>query len=405
MLFLVSWVLLSTLQEDSNELELRTVHGPFSLGPGSVPSWMSSEGPPTLLYTSVSGKQAMGLEWSWEVDSTSSTVHSISGMQLLLNWADFPASAGLEDGTQLIAWLVSEPAHAHSYGTRFMLVPPGATTLSESVSKARPLEEHRGPGEHGFVSLAPLDESRFLALWLDGRAAGEHGAGDTRVYARTIDRAGALGPELVVDPRACSCCPTSMVRLADGTHLAAWRDRSDAEVRDVALGRFDGARWSEPELLHADGWKIDGCPVNGPRLAASAARVAAAWYTGADGSVRASFADAGGRRFGAPIRVDDGSPEGRGDLAFLPDGSLLVGWMEHEPARSSWRVRRVSPDGTLGPALVVAHVSSERASGFLRMTSDAEGVLLAYTETEPERRVAVRRVTQRSASASSGPPR
>jgi hypothetical protein len=73
--------------------------------------------------------------------------------------------------------------------------------------------------------------------------------------------------------------------------------------------------------------------------------------------------------------------------------------MEHEPGKSSWRVRRVSPSGELGPSLVVARVSSERASGFLRMTSDAEGVLCAYTETEPERRVAVCRVSVRAAGA------
>ena len=109
--------------------------------------------------------------------------------------------------------------------------------------------------------------------------------------------------------------------------------------------------------------------------------------------MRVSFANAHGRDFGTPIRVDDGSPEGRGDLAFLPDGSLLVGWMEHEPAQSSWRVRRVSPGGELGPSLVVAHVSSERSSGFLRMASDGGGVLLAYTEPGPPRRVAVQRVT------------
>ncbi|NOT31149.1 MAG: hypothetical protein HOP15_11935, partial [Planctomycetes bacterium] len=114
--------------------------------------------------------------------------------------------------------------------------------------------------------------------------------------------------------------------------------------------------------------------------------------TGADGSVRVSFGDSRVRGFGAPIRVDDGSPEGRGDLAFLPDGSLLVGWMEHEPAQSSWRVRRVAPGGELGPSLLVAHVSSERSSGFMRMTSDADGVLLAYTETGPPRRVVVQRV-------------
>lgn len=355
-------------------------------GASSCPSWLVAAGPPELLVTR-SAHESARLELNGPGAQSSRTLASGTGW--FLNWADFPAAARLSDGTVLAAWLELLPGEAHSYGTRFALLDPHGARRGD----VRPLEEHRGPGEHGFVSLAPLDDGRFLALWLDGRAAGEHGAGETRVYARTIGADGTLAAEQLVDPRACSCCPTALVRLADGSHLAAWRDRSDEELRDIALARFDGTRWTEPEALHADGWKIDGCPVNGPRLAANRERVAATWFTGADGSVRASLADVHGHRFGAPIRIDDGAPEGRGDAAFLPDGSLLVGWMEHEPKLSSWRVRRVLRDGSLGPSLVVARVSSERSSGFLRMSSDEAGVLVAYTETDPARAVVVRRVS------------
>ncbi len=354
-------------------------------GASAFPAWLAAEGAPELLVTR-STRESARLELCGLVDPSPRTL--ASGPGWFLNWADFPAAARLAEGTVLAAWLELWPGEPHSYGTRFTLLAPDGARRGD----VRPLEEHRGPGEHGFVSLAPLDELRFLALWLDGRAAGAHGAGETRVYARTIGADGTLGPEQLVDPRACSCCPTALVRVADGTFLAAWRDRSDEELRDIALARFDGERWSGPERLHADGWKIDGCPVNGPRLAASATRVAATWFTGADGSVRVALGDARGHGFGAPLRVDDGAPEGRGDAAFLPDGSLLVGWMEHGSRRSSWRVRRVTAAGEAGPALVVAEVSSERSSGFLRMASDDTGVLVAFTQTEPERAVIVRRV-------------
>lgn len=354
-------------------------------GPSSCPAWLAAAGPPELLVTR-SAHESARLELCGPGATGPRTLASGTGW--FLNWADFPAAARLRDGSVLAAWLELLPGEAHSYGTRFALLDPRGARRGD----VRPLEEHRGPGEHGFVSLAPLDDERFLALWLDGRAAGAHGAGETRVYARTIGADGTLGAEQLVDPRACSCCPTALVRVAGGALLAAWRDRSDEELRDIALARFEGERWSEPERLRADGWKIDGCPVNGPRLAASAAHVAATWFTGADGSVRVALGDERGRGFGPPVRVDDGAPEGRGDAAFLPDGSLLVGWMEHDSRRSTWRVRRVTPSGEVGPSLVVAEVSSERSSGFLRLASDAEGVLVAYTETEPERSVRVRRI-------------
>lgn len=299
-----------------------------------------------------------------------------SGAGWFLNWADVPAMARLADGTTLAVWLETTEGHAHSYGTRFQLLDPAGTP----GDAPRPLEEHAGPGEHGFVSLVPLDGERFLALWLDGRAMDAQGQGHMQVLARTVARDGTLGPETVVDPSACSCCPTSLVRLADGTVLAAWRDRSAAEVRDIALARFDGARWSEPAPLHADGWEIHGCPVNGPRLAASAAHVAAAWYTGVDGSVRVAFGKPDGSAFALPVRVDEGGGEGRGDAVFLADGALLVGWLEHEEGRVAWKLRRVWPDGRLGNVHELAPISGERAAGFLRLAAQDSGAWALWTE-------------------------
>jgi hypothetical protein len=308
-----------------------------------------------------------------------------AGTGWFLNWADFAAVERFGDGAWLAVWLVRDAEHAHSYATRFQVVPPDEAADQAPRGAARSLEEHVGPGEHGFVSLARLDAERVLALWLDGRAMGADGGGEMQVRSRVVARDGTLGAEMLVDPKACSCCPTALLALAGGDVLAAWRDRSDGEVRDIALARFDGERWSAPEPLHADGWEIDGCPVNGPRLAAGASRVAASWYTGVDGSVRVSFAAADGRGFGPALRVDEGAADGRGDLAFLDDGSVLVGWMEHEEGRASWRVRRVEAGGALGPVLTVAAVADDRSSGFLRMAADGDGALLAWTGTDPER--------------------
>lgn len=307
----------------------------------------------------------------------------LRGSGWFLNWADFPAVARLADGHALAVWLVQDGERAHSYGSRFQLVDPALGPLGVP----RRLEEHAGPGEHGFVSLEPLDDERFLALWLDGRSMDERGRGVMQLLARTVARDGTLGPETVVDPSCCSCCPTDLVRLADGTLLAAWRDRSPTEVRDISLARFEGGRWSEPFPLHDDGWEIPGCPVNGPRLAANADHVAVAWYTGIDGSVRVSFGARDGRAFRAPVRVDGGGGEGRGDAVFLPDGSLLVGWLEHGEGRVAWNLRRVWSDARLGGTYTLAPVVGERAAGFLRLTQDGSSAWALWTEPGAEPRV------------------
>jgi hypothetical protein len=51
-----------------------------------------------------------------------------------------------------------------------------------------------------------------------------------------------------------------------------------SEVRDIAVARYESGRWSEPVYPGAEGWRIEGCPVNGPALAADRDRVALAWF-------------------------------------------------------------------------------------------------------------------------------
>ena len=72
--------------------------------------------------------------------------------------------------------------------------------------------------------------------------------------------------------------------------VAAYRDRSEAEIRDIAVRRLVGGEWSEPVHVGEDNWEIRGCPVNGPALAARGEDVAIAWFTGAGGTAKVSVA-------------------------------------------------------------------------------------------------------------------
>ena len=311
-----------------------------------------------------------------------------SGTDWFLNWADFPAVARLAGGTTLAVWLVSDRQHEHSYGTRFQLFEQG-----KAVGEPQRLEAHSGAGEHGFVSLAVLDERRFLALWLDGRAMDAHGKGEMQLLSRKVDADGTLGEEVLVDPSTCSCCPTDLARLPTGTFLAVWRDRGPDEVRDIAFATFDGKRWSEPKPVHVDGWKIPGCPVNGPRVDVDHLRVGVTWYTGVDGSVRACFGKPDGSSFAPPVRVDEGGAEGRGDGVLLPDGSFLVGWMAREEGRAAWWLRRVWPDGRLGEPYALGEVAGSRDSGFLRLAVADGAAWALWTEPGAPPHVAVARMT------------
>ena len=105
--------------------------------------------------------------------------------------------------------------------------------------------------------------------------------------------------------------------------MLAYRGRSNADVRDIKVIRLDHGDWTKPVVVHADGWQIHGCPVNGPAIDAMGDVVAVAWFTGADDTqrVNVAFSQDGGKSFGRPIAIDEGAPRGRGGITILPDGS------------------------------------------------------------------------------------
>jgi len=188
--------------------------------------------------------------------------------------------------------------------------------------------------------------------------------------------------EALVDPRVCECCPTTAVVTSDGP-LAAFRNRSDDEIRDIYVSRFEKGGWSEPKAVHADGWKIPACPVNGPALSASGRNVAIAWFTVKDehGRAFAAFSDDAGRTFGSPIRLDDSGSLGRVDVELLPDGTAVATWIEFDDQRAQFRARTIQPSGTRSPAVTVSGIERSRASGYPRVARHDDELVFAWTES------------------------
>lgn len=297
---------------------------------------------------------------------------------LFLNWADFPGLCALGNGQLIAHWLSRGDDGRHYYANY-------SVSVNDGVSWSDPLRIHEdtSPAEHGFVSMVPLDHESALAIWLDGRGGGGHGHGSTALYARKLFVNGERGPEQVIDERVCDCCQTTLQPMADGSMLALYRDRTYDEVRDVSMSVFTGGTWSAPEVVHADEWVIDGCPVNGPRVIAADGEAIATWFTGVGGgggSVRLARLATGAAQFGAPVDVDAGRPIGRPDVTLLRGDRALVIWLEYESeGRAEWLARLVTPEGELGEPAFVGSVPADRASGFLRAIALGNEVLVVWT--------------------------
>lgn len=310
------------------------------------------------------------------------------GANWFVNWADFPSVMARPDGSLVAHWLVMSSGGKYSYDVNLAQSADGGATWSRALVPHR----DRTQTEHGFVSLLPWSGGRAAAVWLDGRkfqsqkaSAGHdgHGPSSAEMSLRfaAVDARGALSDEVELDGRVCECCQTSAALTNDGA-VVVYRDRSKDEMRDISIVRFRDGKWSQPQTLHADGWQIHGCPVNGPSVAADGMRVAVAWFTGAGDRplVKAALSTDGGTTFGAPVLISDSKPLGRVDVVVLADGSALVSWLEGSEQNATIKARRVRTSGTLDAPFVVRETSAARKSGFPRMARAGDSVIFAWTE-------------------------
>ena len=306
-----------------------------------------------------------------------------SGDDWFVNWADVPSVVRLDDGTLAAHWLQKSGPDTYAYDVRLSYSRDDGRTWSPSFTP-----HHDGTRtEHGFASLFQMPGGGLGVAWLDGRAmagaADAHGAtGAMSVRFATFDRNWKQTSEMPVDLRVCECCPTTAAVTSEGP-IAAFRNRSDEEVRDIYVSRFENGAWSRPVPVHDDGWKIPACPVNGPALSARGRDVVLAWFTVKEGQGRAfvAFSHDAGRTFDDPIRLDEAGSLGRVDVELMPDGAAVASWIEYADKRAQFRLRRVERSGGMSVATTISGLESSRASGYPRIARHGSELVAAWTES------------------------
>lgn len=245
---------------------------------------------------------------------------------LFVNWADFPSIVEDAKGVLFAHWLQKNGQGTYAYDVVMTTSRDGGATWRKPFLLNRDGKQ----AEHGFVTLAPLPGGGIGATWLDGRKMTGHGhghesAGDMTLRYAVVSPDGSLAGDTELDSRTCECCTTGMAVTTRGP-VVVYRDRSADEVRDVSYVVREGKGFTKPRALNVDGWKIEGCPVNGPQIDALGDRVAAAWFTAAGDRGRAyvAFSTDGGGSFAKPIAVDGGKPVGRLDVLLLDRDTALV---------------------------------------------------------------------------------
>jgi hypothetical protein len=281
-----------------------------------------------------------------------------------------------------------------------------------SFTRATPIPGSEAAGNRGWESTAVDRHGHVVAFWLDHREMAssgsasmhheghDHPPGDapkadgavraqsSKLYFATLDGASSAR---AVAGGVCYCCKTAVATGPNGAIYAAWRHVYPGNLRDIAFttSRDGGQTFTTPVRVSSDGWILDGCPENGPALAAGADDVVhVLWPTlvaGATSGGEPTLAlfhatSRSGGTFSPRERIAiEGTP--RHPQLTTTAGGLVAAWDE-QTASGSPRVvlARLTSSGS-GPA----RVSREIVSGSARaqtpaIASASEGVVIAWAE-------------------------
>lgn len=300
----------------------------------------------------------------------------ITGKNWFVNWADYPTIT--ENNGNLLAHFLKKSSGAkYAYDVKLNVLPSQTSTWQTK----KDLHTDGTNTEHGFVTTLPYKEDSFFMTWLDGRNTGTTGHGGAMtIRAAEVDANGTVSNEVLLDGKTCSCCQTTAAMTKNGP-IVLYRDRTDDEIRDIAITRHVNGTWTEPKFIYNDHWKIDGCPVNGPKVVAIDNDIAVAWFTAVNDTpqVKVVFSNNGGADFSEPILISNTDTLGRVDIVLVNKDNAIVSWMETINNITYLKAIKVDKFGKKHKEIFVSKMGESRKTGFPQMERVGNDIYFAWT--------------------------
>jgi len=377
--FILFFSLLATMSCSTKEVYIQEI--PFFYeNSNAQPNLVSSNGSLTLSWISSKEENKASLNYSRYMEGRWIKPQVIaSGSDWFINWADFPAHAINQD-LIITSHLKKSASGKYTYDVVLNLQKLSGEKIKEDFL----LNTDGVKAEHGFVSIIANNKKGFFITWLDGRNTiekkldGDHKPMTIR-FAEITDK-GDVIKESELDASTCDCCQTSIAITNDGP-IVVYRDRGEKEVRDIYSVKNINGTWEEPNVVHDDGWIINGCPVNGPKVAVNSKDLAIAWFTVSNDNplVNVSFSKNNGNSFGAPVKVNDHDAIGRVDVSFLNDKEVIVSYMEVDDIGTYLRIKKVSFDGKISEPITISKIDGGRNTGVPQLEIIDSEIFIVWT--------------------------
>lgn len=356
---------------------------PFEFGGNNAePNLVSENGKLTLSWiSSIRGKEAT-LFYSQFSDAKWDQPKTItSGTDWFVNWADFPANA-INGDLLLTSYLKKSATGTYTYDVVLNL----QKLNGEIIKKDFLLNTDGKKAEHGFVSMASNTKGGFYITWLDGRNTVEKTNKGLHkpmtIRFAEITNLGEIVNEYELDGSTCDCCQTSITNTKNGP-VVVYRDRSDTEIRDIYITRNINGIWSTPKAVNNDNWKINGCPVNGPKVVSNENNMTVAWFTAANDNpvVNIAFSSDFGESFNNPIKINDTETIGRVDVAYINANEVIVSYMETNDLGTYLKCKKVHKNGTVSEAITISKIDGSRNTGVPQLEIFENEIVAVWTTT------------------------
>ncbi|WP_435577423.1 hypothetical protein [Gilvibacter sp.] len=298
------------------------------------------------------------------------------GTDWFVNWADFPQIA-VNQGNIFVHYLQKSAPDTYAYDIKYKIY----NANSQTWTSPQKLHTDTTQSEHGFVDVIPFKDG-FMASWLDGRTTMNRpdSLRQMTIRAGIINADGTLGQQWELDGRVCDCCATSIADTRDGP-MVVYRDRSEAEIRDIYAVRLQDSIWTEPRAVYNDSWEINGCPVNGPAISSNGI-TAVSWFTMVDDKPKVKLGTMGtGSWFDEFLVLEDLRAIGRVDVAVDNQANAFALYMTDAGSTANLNLTHIASTGAR-MTHVLTKMSPERASGFPQLALFEDKAVISYTETD-----------------------
>ena len=351
------------------------------------------DGKPVLSWLEPGDNDVVALRFAtFDGKAFSSPREVTHGDDLMVNWADMPSVQPITKDLWAAHWLKLSPDSPGAYHIATVVSNDAGSTWTQPVQ----LNDDSAAAEHGFVELFAWNDA-IGALWLDGRQLAEWSFEEpekllgTSLRVAQLDISGNVVAREIVDELVCDCCQPDRAMTNSGP-VVAYRDRTPEEIRDVVVRRNVGGVWQDAVATGPDGWHIEGCPVNGPAIAAAGERVAVAWFTAAGDTPRVRFARSSdaAATFEPAVDLDGVGSFGQVGLVLGDDGTASVTWWRAAAGGGTDLVlRTVALDGALAEPRVLAHSDAVQPVDVPQLVAAGRDLLVAWTSLDDDATVHV----------------